>query len=135
MGKYSEVFVAFDLAKKKHAVAIAEGGRTGEVRFLGDVENSPMPIERTIKKLADRYKQLYVCLRSQADGVASTTASGQDQRLTQNHSDKGAAIIPIDAQPPRTNGFGRAAGRNDREDFRPSSIGRTRSGLREPPRP
>jgi transposase len=41
MGKYSEVFVAFDLAKKKHAVAIAEGGRTGEVRFLGDVENSP----------------------------------------------------------------------------------------------
>jgi len=27
MGKYSEVFVAFDVAKKKHAVAIAEGGR------------------------------------------------------------------------------------------------------------
>ncbi len=29
MGKYSEVFVAFDVAKKKHAAAIAEGGRTG----------------------------------------------------------------------------------------------------------
>jgi hypothetical protein len=43
MGKCSEVFVAFDVAKKKHAVAIAEGGRTGEVRFLGDVENSPLP--------------------------------------------------------------------------------------------
>jgi hypothetical protein len=28
MGKHSEVFVAFDVAKKKHAVAIAEGGRT-----------------------------------------------------------------------------------------------------------
>ena len=26
MGKYSEAFVAFDVAKKKHAVAIAEGG-------------------------------------------------------------------------------------------------------------
>jgi hypothetical protein len=48
-------FVAFDVAKKKHAVAIAEGGRTGEVRFLGDVENNPLPIERTIKRLADRY--------------------------------------------------------------------------------
>ena len=48
MGKYSEAFVAFDVAKKKHAVAIAEGGRTAEVRFLGDVENSPLPIERTI---------------------------------------------------------------------------------------
>jgi transposase len=38
MGQYDESFVAFDVAKKKHAVAIAEGGRTGEVRFLGDVE-------------------------------------------------------------------------------------------------
>jgi transposase len=55
MGKYSEVFVAFDVAKKKHAVAVAEGGRTGEARFLGDVANSPLPIERTIKRLADRY--------------------------------------------------------------------------------
>jgi hypothetical protein len=52
MGKYSEVFVAFDVAKKQHAVAIAEGGRAGEVRFMGDVENSPLPIERTIKRLA-----------------------------------------------------------------------------------
>jgi len=50
MGKDIEVFVAFDVAKKKHAVAIAEGGRTGEVRFLGDVENSPLPIGRTIKR-------------------------------------------------------------------------------------
>ena len=52
-GKHSEVFVAFDVAKKKHAVAIAEGGRTGEVRFLGDVENNPLPIERTVLRLAD----------------------------------------------------------------------------------
>ena len=42
MGKHSEVFVAFDVAKKKHAVAIAERWRAGEVRFLGDVENSPL---------------------------------------------------------------------------------------------
>jgi hypothetical protein len=49
--KHSEVFAAFDVAKKKHAIAIAEGGRTGEVCFLGDVENSPPPIERTIKRL------------------------------------------------------------------------------------
>lgn len=38
MGEYSEAFVAFDVTKKKHVVAIAEGGRTGEVRFVGDVE-------------------------------------------------------------------------------------------------
>ena len=38
MGKYSESFRGFDVAKKKHAIAIAEGGRTGEVRFLGMLE-------------------------------------------------------------------------------------------------
>jgi transposase len=39
MGEYSEAFVAFEVAKR-HAVAIAESGRTGEVRFLGEIENS-----------------------------------------------------------------------------------------------
>jgi transposase len=64
MGKHSEVFVAFDVAKKKHVVAIAEGGRRGEVRFLGDVENSPSPIERTIRRLTDRYDRLQVCFEA-----------------------------------------------------------------------
>ena len=41
MGEYSEVFVAFDTAKVKHSVAIADGGRSGEVRFLGEVGSSP----------------------------------------------------------------------------------------------
>jgi len=68
MGKHSEVFVAFDVAKKKHAVAIAEGGRTGEVRFLGDVENSSLPIERTIKRLADRYDRLHICFEAGPTG-------------------------------------------------------------------
>jgi transposase len=68
MGEYSEVFVAFDVAKKKHAVAIAEGGRQGEVRFLGDVENSPLPIEKTIKRLATRYDQLHVCFEAGPTG-------------------------------------------------------------------
>ena len=64
MGKHSEVFVTFDVAKKKHAVAIAEGGGVGKVRFLGDVENSPLPIERTIGRLADRYDRLQVCFEA-----------------------------------------------------------------------
>ena len=58
MGEYSELFVAFDVAKKKHAVAIAEGGRRGEIRFVGEIENSPATIERMIKKLAARYDRL-----------------------------------------------------------------------------
>ncbi len=54
MGEYSELFVAFDVAKKKHPVAIAEGGRRGEIRLVGEIENSPATIERMIKKLAGR---------------------------------------------------------------------------------
>ena len=46
MGEYSEAFVAFDVAKRKHAVAIAESGRRGEVRFLGEIENNAATIER-----------------------------------------------------------------------------------------
>src|ERR1700758_3432674 len=68
MEKYSDGFVAFDVAKKKHAMAIAEGGRTGEVRFLGDVENAPVPIERTIKRLAARYGRLHVCFEAGPTG-------------------------------------------------------------------
>lgn len=30
---------------------IAEGDRTGEVRFLGEVEDSPATIERMLRKL------------------------------------------------------------------------------------
>lgn len=68
MGEYSEAFVAFDVAKRKHAVAVAESGRTGEVRFLGEIENGTGPIERTIRKLASRYHRLHVCFEAGPTG-------------------------------------------------------------------
>ena len=66
MGEYSEAFVAFDVSKMKHAVAIADGGRGGEVRFLGDISSSPGTVERLIRKLAGRYGKLHFCYE---DGV------------------------------------------------------------------
>ena len=50
MGEYSEAFVAFDVVKAKHAVALAEGGRGGEMRFLGEIENTPARIEQIIQE-------------------------------------------------------------------------------------
>ncbi len=35
MAEDSTVFVGIDAAKAKHAVAVAEPGRIGEVRYLG----------------------------------------------------------------------------------------------------
>ncbi|GEP61420.1 hypothetical protein RSO01_85860 [Reyranella soli] len=51
MGEYCEVYVAvaFDMAKLKHAAAIAEGGREGEIRCVGEIENRPVTIEWLIK--------------------------------------------------------------------------------------
>ena len=68
MAEYSGAFVAFDVAKAKHAVAIAEAGRRGEVRFLGEVENQPARIERIINKLAARYRRLQVCFEAGPTG-------------------------------------------------------------------
>jgi len=46
MKKCSEAFVWFGTAKKRHAVAIADGGRDGEVRYLGEVDSSPATVEK-----------------------------------------------------------------------------------------
>ena len=35
------VFVGLDTSKMKISVALAEEGRQGEVRFLGDIDNTP----------------------------------------------------------------------------------------------
>lgn len=68
MGEYSEAFVAFDTAKVKHSVAIADSGRSGEVRFLGEVSSSPTTVARLIDKLAGRYKKLHVCYEAGPTG-------------------------------------------------------------------
>ena len=68
MGEYSEGFVAFDVAKTKHAVAVADGGRGGEVRFVGEISSAPATVERLIRKLAGRYAKLHVCYEAGPTG-------------------------------------------------------------------
>ena len=68
MGDYSEAFVAFDVSKTKHAVAIADGGRGGEVRFVGEIASSPAAVERLIGKLAGRYGKLHFCYEAGPTG-------------------------------------------------------------------
>lgn len=68
MKKYSEAFIGFDTAKKKHAVAIAEDGRNGEIRYLGEIDSSPATVEKVIGKLAERYAKLHVCYEAGPTG-------------------------------------------------------------------
>jgi hypothetical protein len=73
MGEYSEAFVAFDTAKTKHAVAIADAGRNGEVRFVGEVASSPARVERLVRKLAERHDKLRVSATRRGRPVMACT--------------------------------------------------------------
>ena len=48
MAEVSAVFVGMDAAKSKHAVAIAEPGRNGEVRYIGEIEASPEAVQKLL---------------------------------------------------------------------------------------
>jgi hypothetical protein len=52
MSDLSEAFVGLDTSKLRNSVAIAEGGRNGEVRFVGEIDNTPAAIGKLVKKLA-----------------------------------------------------------------------------------
>jgi transposase len=75
MGEYSEAFVAFDVWKTKHAVAIANGGRRGEVRFVGEIASSPAAVERLIRKLGGRYGRLHFCYEAGPIGYGGRAAA------------------------------------------------------------
>jgi transposase len=68
MGDDSAAYVAFDTAKLHHAVAIAEEGRTGEVRFIGEIENSEAAAVKLVKQLSQRYRHLTFCYEAGPTG-------------------------------------------------------------------
>ena len=68
MGDHSEVFVAFDTSKLRNSVAIAEAGRTGEVRFFGEIDNTPAATEKLVRKLAAKYRRLTFCYEAGPTG-------------------------------------------------------------------
>jgi len=63
-----EIFVGIDTAKARNAVAVAEGGRDGEVRYLGECDNTPDAVAKLIRKLAARYETLHICYEAGPTG-------------------------------------------------------------------
>jgi transposase len=68
MKKGSEVFVRIDTAEAHNAVAVAEAGRDGEVRYLGTFDNTPDAVVRLVRKLAGRYEALHFCCEAGSTG-------------------------------------------------------------------
>jgi transposase len=68
MGDYREAFVAFDTSKLRNAVAIADPGRAGEIRFLGEIENTGAATAKLVRKLAAKYERLTFCYEAGPTG-------------------------------------------------------------------
>jgi hypothetical protein len=60
-------YVAFDTSKETIAVALAEGGRRGEVRFFGTIANRPEAVRKLVDKLAGRHARLAFCYEAGPD--------------------------------------------------------------------
>ena len=54
-------FVGLDVHKRATSVAIAEAGRRGEVRFLGEVASTPEALHRLVERLRSRHRRLSFC--------------------------------------------------------------------------
>lgn len=68
MSNDSEAFVAFDTSKLRNAVAIAEAGRAGEVRFVGEIDNTGAATAKLVRKLAGKYERLTFCYEAGPTG-------------------------------------------------------------------
>jgi transposase len=68
MTDHSEAFVAFDVSKLRNAVAIADGGRAGEVRFLGEIDNTGAATAKLVRQLAAKYGRLTFCYEAGPTG-------------------------------------------------------------------
>src|SRR6267154_3324817 len=64
----SEAFVGIDTSKLRNAVAIADAGRTGEIRFLGEIENTAAATAKLVRKLAAKYERVTFCYEAGPTG-------------------------------------------------------------------
>ena len=81
MQQDSAVFVGLDTSKKTISVAVAEEGRQGEVRFLGDIENTPEAVRRLVTRLAGKHRRLAFCYEAGPTGYGlqrQVSALGHD---------------------------------------------------------
>jgi len=75
------VCVGLDTHKAKIAVAVAEPGRSGEVRFAGEIANRPDAVRRLIERLGAKHGRLRVCYEAGPCGYGlhrQVTALGHD---------------------------------------------------------
>ncbi len=68
MGHHSEAFIGIDTSKLRNAVAIAQAGRAGEIRYLGEIDATDAATRKLIGKLAGQYSKLTFCYEAGPTG-------------------------------------------------------------------
>lgn len=68
MADYREAFVGIDVAKLRNAIAIADAGREGEVRFFGEVDASNTSMRRVIQRIATKFDRVHFCYEAGPTG-------------------------------------------------------------------
>lgn len=68
MDHHAEVFVGIDVAKSRNAIAIADGERGGEVRFMGEVDASPEVMRRVVQRIAAKHERAHFCYEAGPTG-------------------------------------------------------------------
>ena len=87
MVECSEVFIGMDVSKDSHAVAVAESGRDGEVRYYGEIGSDGASVRRFVRKLQRPGAQLRFCYEAGPTGYGL-------KRLIEELGNECAVIAP-----------------------------------------
>ena len=68
MGHHSEAFIGIDTSKLRNAIAIADGGRGAEIRYLGEIDTTAAATRKLVAKLAAKYRKLTFCYEAGPTG-------------------------------------------------------------------
>ena len=61
MKQSTTTYVAMDTHKKTISIALADGGRRGETRFVGEIQNRPDNVAKMVDRLAKKHGKLAFC--------------------------------------------------------------------------
>ena len=87
MVECSDLFIGMDVSKDRHAVAVADDGRDGEVRYFGEIGSDGGSVRRFVRKLERPGAQLRFCYEAGPTGYGL-------QRLIEGLGHECAVIAP-----------------------------------------